>query len=32
MAMNTNFGIKVEKPKKLGNFEEYLFGEDQVDI
>ena len=29
MAMNTNFGIKVEKPKKLGNFEEYLFGEDQ---
>ena len=29
MAMSTEIGIKVENPKKLRNFIEYLFGEDQ---
>ena len=29
MAMSTDIGVKVENPKKLRNFIEYLFGEDQ---
>ena len=29
MSMNSNFGIKIEKPKKLSNVYEYFFGEDQ---
>ena len=29
MAMSTDLGVKVENPKKLRNFIEYLFGEDQ---
>ena len=29
MAISTDIGVKIEKPKKLGNLIEYLFGEDQ---
>ena len=29
MAINSLMGVKVSKPKKLTNFTEYLFGEDQ---
>ena len=29
MAMSTNFGIKIQKPKKLTNLYEYFFSEDQ---
>ncbi len=29
MCINSNLGVKVEKPKKLRNLSEYLFGEDQ---
>ena len=30
MAMTSNFGAKIYKPKKLSNLSEYLFGEDQA--
>ena len=29
MTFGSKIGIKINKPKKLGNFNEYLFGEDQ---
>ncbi|MDC1096400.1 phosphoribosylformylglycinamidine synthase subunit PurL [Pelagibacteraceae bacterium] len=29
MSIGSNFGIKIEKPKKLSNLFEYFFGEDQ---
>ena len=29
MAIGSNFGIKIERPKKLSNLYEYFFGEDQ---
>ena len=29
MAMSSNLGIKIQKPKKLSNLIEYFFGEDQ---
>ncbi len=29
MSLNSDFGIKIEKPKKLSNLAEYYFGEDQ---
>ena len=29
MAMGSDYGLKIQKPKKLTNFTEYLFGEDQ---
>ncbi len=29
MSLGTEIGIKIEKPKKLANFNEYFFGEDQ---
>jgi Phosphoribosylformylglycinamidine (FGAM) synthase, synthetase domain len=29
MSMNSNYGIKIEKPKKIRNPVEYFFGEDQ---
>ena len=29
MSMGTNFGVKINKPTKLANLYEYLFGEDQ---
>ena len=29
MSINSNFGIKIEKPKTLANLFEYFFGEDQ---
>ena len=29
MAMGTEYGLKIEKPKKLRNYVEYYFGEDQ---
>ena len=29
MAMGSNYGIKIDKPKKLANLFEYFFGEDQ---
>ena len=29
MAMSSNYGIKIEKPKKIRNPIEYFFGEDQ---
>ena len=29
MSLNSNYGIKIEKPKKLTNLIEYFFGEDQ---
>ena len=30
MALNSNFGAKIYKPKKLSNLYEYFFGEDQA--
>jgi len=30
MSMNTNFGVKIQKPKKLTNLINYFFGEDQA--
>ena len=30
MALNSNFGAKIHKPKKLTNLFEYFFGEDQA--
>jgi phosphoribosylformylglycinamidine synthase len=30
MALNTNFGAKILKPKKLNNLIKYFFGEDQA--
>ena len=30
MALNTNFGAKIQKPKKLNNLIKYFFGEDQA--
>ena len=30
MALNSNYGAKIYKPKKLTNLFEYLFGEDQA--
>ena len=29
MSMSSNFGVNIEKPKKLSNLLEYYFGEDQ---
>ena len=29
MSMESNFGVKINKPKKLTNLFEYFFGEDQ---
>ena len=29
MSIHSKIGIKIEKPKKLGNLFEYFFGEDQ---
>ena len=29
MSLSSNFGINIEKPKKLSNLMEYYFGEDQ---
>ena len=29
MAMSSNYGVKIQKPKKLSNMYEYFFGEDQ---
>ena len=29
MCMGTNYGVKIDKPKKLGNLFGYFFGEDQ---
>ena len=29
MAISSNYGIKIQKPKKLTNLIEYFFGEDQ---
>ena len=29
MCINSNLGIKIEKPKKLNNLFEYFYGEDQ---
>ena len=29
MAISSNYGVKIQKPKKLTNFYEYFFGEDQ---
>ena len=29
MAMSSNYGVKIQKPKKLSNMFEYFFGEDQ---
>ena len=29
MTIGSNYGIKIEKPKKLTNMFEYFFGEDQ---
>ena len=29
MTFGTNFGIKIDQPKKLRNINEYFFGEDQ---
>ena len=29
MAMSSNYGVKIQKPKKLNNMFEYFFGEDQ---
>jgi phosphoribosylformylglycinamidine synthase len=29
MSLNSNYGIKIEKPKKLSNLFEYFYGEDQ---
>ena len=30
MALNSNFGAKIQKPKKLSNLIKYFFGEDQA--
>ena len=30
MAIGSNFGIKIQKPKKLTNLIKYFFGEDQA--
>ena len=30
MALNSNFGAVISKPKKLANLFEYFFGEDQA--
>ena len=30
MALSSNFGVKIQKPKKLTNLIEYFFGEDQA--
>ena len=30
MALNSNYGAKIQKPKKLTNLFKYLFGEDQA--
>ena len=30
MSLNSNFGAKIYKPKKLSNLYEYFFGEDQA--
>ena len=30
MALNSNFGAKIQKPKKLNNLIKYFFGEDQA--
>ena len=29
MAISSNYGVKIQKPKKLSNLYEYFFGEDQ---
>ena len=29
MAISSNYGVKVQKPKKLSNLFQYFFGEDQ---
>ena len=29
MVISSNYGVKIEKPKKLTNLYEYFFGEDQ---
>ena len=29
MSLSSNYGLKIEKPKKLSNLTEYFFGEDQ---
>ena len=29
MAISSNYGVKIQKPKKLTNLFEYFFGEDQ---
>ncbi len=29
MTFGSNYGVKIEKPKKLGNINQYFFGEDQ---
>ena len=29
MSINSNYGVKIQKPKKLTNIIEYFFGEDQ---
>jgi phosphoribosylformylglycinamidine synthase len=29
MAISSNYGVKIKKPKKLANLYEYFFGEDQ---
>ena len=29
MAMSSNYGVKIQKPKKLTNLFKYFFGEDQ---
>ena len=29
MSIGSNFGVKIDKPKKLRNIFEYFFGEDQ---
>jgi phosphoribosylformylglycinamidine (FGAM) synthase-like enzyme len=29
MAMSSNYGVKIQKPKKLTNLLKYFFGEDQ---
>ena len=29
MAMSSNYGVKIQKPKKLTNLFEFFFGEDQ---
>ena len=29
MAINSDYGVKIQKPKKLSNLFQYFFGEDQ---